>query len=192
MSVDQSEQAFEPDTWLRQNLSVQQWQHDLLDRITGPADMAGAYALDVRAIAELSGHSQAEVISAVGSWVAGGLIDVHSSAWEGVIFQRARRHTRAAAEPIPVAPPRSPSPRRAKGSAQHRRLHVVAERDGWDCYLCGEPLADPCAQGGVMPRELHRWLPQIEHVVARALDGSNDLENLRLACWPCNGRKGAQ
>ena len=90
----------------------------------------------------------------------------------------------AAGEPMSVAERRSRS--------RHQRLHVLADRDGWACYLCHEPLADVCTHGETLPRELHAWLPQREHVVPRALGGANDDSNLRLACWPCNARKGSQ
>ena len=77
-------------------------------------------------------------------------------------------------------------------STAHLQVHDLAIRDGWSCYLCHEPLADVCTHNGALPRELHAWLPQREHVVPRALGGLSTLLNLRLACWPCNARKGAQ
>ena len=89
-----------------------------------------------------------------------------------------------------VGKPMSVAERRAR--SRHQRLHVLADRDGWACYLCHEPLVDVCTHDGTLPRELHAWLPQREHVVPRALGGVNDDSNLRLACWPCNARKGAQ
>lgn len=30
----------------------------------------------------------------------------------------------------------------------------------------------------------------VEHIVSRAIGGSNDLTNLQLLCWPCNSAKG--
>lgn len=86
---------------------------------------------------------------------------------------------------------RVPAPVRLT-TAQHRRVHRLAARDGWACYLCHEPLADVCAHGGSLPLELHRWLAVVEHVVPKALGGTSAPANLRLACWPCNARKGSQ
>lgn len=30
----------------------------------------------------------------------------------------------------------------------------------------------------------------VEHILSRAIGGSNDLANLQLLCWPCNSKKG--
>ena len=91
---------------------------------------------------------------------------------------------------VAAGTPLSVAERRAR--SRHQRLHVLADRDGWACYLCHEPLVDVCTHGETLPRELHAWLPQREHVVPRALGGANHDSNLRLACWPCNSKKGAQ
>jgi 5-methylcytosine-specific restriction endonuclease McrA len=56
---------------------------------------------------------------------------------------------------------------------------IVAERAKFRCEYCRLPS---------------RFLPvpmSVEHIVARARKGSNELENLALACQGCNGFKGA-
>ncbi len=46
------------------------------------------------------------------------------------------------------------------------------------CGICGEPLG----------RNRRQWT--VDHIVARSLDGSHDLENLRPAHRSCNSSRG--
>jgi hypothetical protein len=83
---------------------------------------------------------------------------------------------------------------------------ACAERDGgWFCHYCGCPLA-----GAATPEKLVRyWMNDgwsisinpkyrsthwvnLDHVVPRCRGGSNELENLVLACGQCNSRKGTK
>lgn len=122
----------------------------------------------------------------------GPMLCVLSKRDERAFHERARAMY-ALREALPPLPPRLVcEPVGRQPGAQHARVHTLADRDGWDCYLCGEPLVDVCAHGDTLDRVLHRWLAVVEHVVPKALGGSSRLENLRLACWPCNARKGAQ
>lgn len=50
---------------------------------------------------------------------------------------------------------------------------LLARRDGYRCFYCGVPTA-----------------ATVEHLQARANDGTSDLANLRLACCYCNSAKG--
>jgi 5-methylcytosine-specific restriction endonuclease McrA len=59
----------------------------------------------------------------------------------------------------------------------------VAERDGWICQLCYEPI-DRAAKG---PRSL-----EVDHRTARSRGGSDDLENLQAAHMSCNRSKGGR
>jgi hypothetical protein len=61
---------------------------------------------------------------------------------------------------------------------RHRRLLRLVERDGTECVWCGTEL------GGTMAMTL-------DHVVPSSQGGTNDIENLVLACSPCNGMRGA-
>jgi HNH endonuclease len=61
------------------------------------------------------------------------------------------------------------------------RVQLLAARDGWDCHYCHTPLAG----GPGVP------IPVVDHVLAQARGGGNELANLVLACGPCNGAKGA-
>jgi 5-methylcytosine-specific restriction endonuclease McrA len=54
----------------------------------------------------------------------------------------------------------------------------IVERDGPACYLCGKELT---------PREV-----TLEHVVPLSRGGAHVPENARIACKPCNSRKGAK
>ncbi|MGN6089626.1 MAG: HNH endonuclease [Actinomycetes bacterium] len=65
------------------------------------------------------------------------------------------------------------------------RADALARRDGWRCWICGGELdrtvaaTDPTA-------------PTIDHVLPRALGGSSEPSNLRLAHRRCNGRRGSR
>lgn len=55
-----------------------------------------------------------------------------------------------------------------------RRLAAyVLDRDDYTCRWCGGPATT------------------IDHVIARALGGSDSLDNLAAACSPCNSARGA-
>lgn len=64
----------------------------------------------------------------------------------------------------------------SEASRSQRRRARFLERNGGRCYLCGEPLTLETMT--------------VDHYVPRALGGSNRRANLRLACAPCNHRKG--
>jgi len=98
---------------------------------------------------------------------------------------------------------------------------AVAQRDGWECHYCSRPLvpvdnpasvcdwipervfADHCGCGEHRPpepcvlgagwsiREPFAW-PVRDHVVPRVRGGSDDIENIVLACNDCNSEKGAR
>lgn len=69
---------------------------------------------------------------------------------------------------------------------RHARLYVTVEQiaaeDGADCRLCGEPV-DMSIPGP------DRRAPSIDHIVPRALGGSDYRENLQLAHKGCNSSK---
>ncbi len=57
------------------------------------------------------------------------------------------------------------------------KREYVSVRDGWRCTYCG--------------RRVTRSSRHIDHSCSRANGGTNHLNNLRLACRPCNLSKGA-
>jgi 5-methylcytosine-specific restriction endonuclease McrA len=63
------------------------------------------------------------------------------------------------------------------------RRHLVFERDGWRCHMCGE-LTDPAQ---VVP---HPKAPTIDHLLPLARGGSDTLGNVSTACFKCNCMKG--
>ena len=71
---------------------------------------------------------------------------------------------------------------RPNSSRRRRKRRALALRDGASCFYCGRQLAT----GEPFSR------PTIEHVVPVSRGGSNALENLVLACKPCNLAKGDQ
>ncbi len=59
-----------------------------------------------------------------------------------------------------------------------RRFRALIERDGDFCHYCGVVLSDESRS--------------MDHIVPRSRGGTNVLENLVLACKPCNNKKGAK
>lgn len=65
--------------------------------------------------------------------------------------------------------------RRAWDAMRRRVSPIIFARDGYRCLLCGAT------------KPLH-----VDHELAIANGGTNDLENLRTLCGPCNWAKGAR
>ena len=66
----------------------------------------------------------------------------------------------------------------------------IFDRDGYDCYLCQEPvdLNAPHIQG----QPGWETYPHVEHVVPLALGGDDTLENVKIAHAKCNVDKGTR
>lgn len=58
----------------------------------------------------------------------------------------------------------------------------LIERDGLNCWLCGQILIEN------LP-ETNPFRISIDHVLDKALGGSNKIENLKLAHSDCNGKR---
>ena len=67
------------------------------------------------------------------------------------------------------------------------RKYKVFQRDGGKCRYCGKRLGWLVRRGQVVDGE---HSVSIDHIVPRCRGGQNDMENLALACEPCNRRKG--
>lgn len=69
--------------------------------------------------------------------------------------------------------------RTARQKKQERRALMVArlvERDGQHCYLCEEYVM--------------YWDITLDHYIPKSRGGPSSFENYRIACQPCNNRKG--
>lgn len=54
-------------------------------------------------------------------------------------------------------------------------VKLIAERDGWDCYLCG--------------RVLNAASAVVEHIIPLCRGGTDEPQNVGLSCTRCNERK---
>lgn len=64
-------------------------------------------------------------------------------------------------------------------------IYKLIERDGKQCYLCGDAVSFDCHYNS--PK-----YPTIEHVLAIANGGTHSWENVKVACRDCNTRKGTK
>lgn len=71
----------------------------------------------------------------------------------------------------------------------------VAKRDGFRCAYCGLPSVLHESIKAILPighipvMNLRPFLFEVDHIIPCAKGGSNDPDNLCLACGPCNRRK---
>ena len=61
----------------------------------------------------------------------------------------------------------------------------VIARDGWTCRLCGEAIDAELARRNEQGATL-------DHIVPLARGGGHTLDNIQLAHYACNRRKGAR
>jgi 5-methylcytosine-specific restriction endonuclease McrA len=98
---------------------------------------------------------------------------------------------------IPAAPPSVLAAHRRANCSEycdrglHRVLRPIAldrtailERDGFRCYLCGQPTPKELRGFAYVPNA-----PSVDHVVPQGL-GTNNPDNLRCCCKRCNLEKG--
>lgn len=57
----------------------------------------------------------------------------------------------------------------------------IADRDQYRCRYCRVEMRTL--------DQVRSWRPELDHVIPQVLGGSHDIENLVLACQPCNRRK---
>lgn len=70
-----------------------------------------------------------------------------------------------------------------KARKRWNTMMVLIERQGGMCGICGEPLAP-----GPEPKDIRRI--HIDHVLAKSMGGSDDLDNLQATHEYCNESKG--
>ena len=77
-------------------------------------------------------------------------------------------------------------------SLTKRFANKIAERDdGWFCHYCGCQLVyGKKSKMGNDPND--PWWPVLDHVIPSSNGGTDNIENLVLACPPCNNKKGAR
>lgn len=70
----------------------------------------------------------------------------------------------------------------------------LAARDGWGCYICGEPC-DPndfAPIDGAPFKSMGMTYPTLDHVMPISAGGEHSEANARLACLKCNTTKGSR
>lgn len=72
--------------------------------------------------------------------------------------------------------PKGTKPNPAKTPRGRRRVRRLMARDGPNCWICGTELTMQTAT--------------LDHIIPRSKRGTFALANLRLACSPCNNRRG--
>lgn len=73
--------------------------------------------------------------------------------------------------------------RRLTSTVERVDYGAIAERDGWICHLCGQPV-NPAIRGRV------RAARSFDHVNPLSKGGAHVATNIRLAHLGCNSRKG--
>lgn len=66
----------------------------------------------------------------------------------------------------------------------------LIKRDRGICYLCGGKVSKRRKGGIGQAWRADKEYPTIDHVVPLSRDGSNTWDNVKLAHWGCNERKG--
>lgn len=61
-------------------------------------------------------------------------------------------------------------------------LQEVAERGGYACWLCGDPV-------DMTLRRPSKWCPSVDHVIPISHGGGDLLHNTGLAHWYCNASR---
>jgi 5-methylcytosine-specific restriction endonuclease McrA len=72
---------------------------------------------------------------------------------------------------------RRTSRKRAKPCQKKRQLALLLKSFGPWCHLCGAPFTDDNR-------------PTLDHIIPVSQGGLNHVHNIRLACAPCNSRRG--
>jgi 5-methylcytosine-specific restriction endonuclease McrA len=71
---------------------------------------------------------------------------------------------------------------------------AIAERDGLKCWLCGRVLwlgkGLPFGQKGPTGSGQPTGFATLDHIRPRAHGGKTEMANLKLACEPCNKKRG--
>jgi hypothetical protein len=75
--------------------------------------------------------------------------------------------------------------KKANGPVERLAQDVIGERDGWACGICDRPV-DPDLQ---WPHPQSRVL---DHVIPLVRGGTHTSDNVRIAHWLCNARKGGR
>jgi 5-methylcytosine-specific restriction endonuclease McrA len=87
------------------------------------------------------------------------------------------------------------NPERMRDSGRRRRARMyeaavesiqereVFDRDGWCCYICGDPVVQDVPTG-----TLNKAV--VEHVIPLSKGGTHTSDNVRCACHRCNSIKG--
>lgn len=99
--------------------------------------------------------------------------------------RQAAEAKRTSTESVRVARRRSSALRRKRiGTTQRKgRWRLIGPRDEWRCWLCGHTVDAEI-------KHPHPMSPSVDHVQPIVLGGADTDDNLRLAHFSCNSRRG--
>ena len=73
-------------------------------------------------------------------------------------------------------------------SMKQNDKHLIFERDGYRCYICGQEVQQRRRSGQVNRKLLPK--ATLDHVIPKSKGGPNTPENLKTCCPKCNEEKG--
>lgn len=82
--------------------------------------------------------------------------------------------------------------RKRNGRCENIDLGELIERDNSTCYICGGKVSARRTAGKDGKWRIDPKYPTMDHVVPLSRDGEHVWDNVKLAHWECNRRKGGK
>lgn len=158
-----------PSSWCNPCANAANRDYRVRNRIRLAAERRAAYGEKERTASRERFRRRAQPISRVCEWCGITFIRQRASKVCSPECRQHRNQARANARQNPIA--------------QYRRLRIL-ERDGWHCYLCGQPISRKAAYPDPASGT-------VDHIIPQKHGGPDGDENLGATHWRCNSRKGA-
>lgn len=82
--------------------------------------------------------------------------------------------------------------RKRNGRNEKIDLDTLIRRDRSICYLCGGTVSKRRKKGSGQPWQADPKYPTMDHVIPLSRDGEHAWDNIKLAHWECNMKKGGK